>query len=56
MILGRIATVDDLDGVYTPDGDQFSLFEFSVAGTISHQFFREKTLTLDFDAMKLVVR
>ena len=49
-------TVDELDGVYTPDGDQFSLFEFTAAGTISHQFFHEKTLTFDFDAMKMVVR
>lgn len=49
-------TVDDLDGIYTPDGDQYGLFQFTVAGTISHQFFREKTLTFDFDAMKMVVR
>jgi len=49
-------TVEDLNGVYTPDGDQYSLFQFAVAGTISHQFFREKTLTFDFDAMKMIVR
>ena len=49
-------TVDDMDGIYTPDGDQYGLFQFTVAGTISHQFFREKTLTFDFDAMKMVVR
>jgi hypothetical protein len=49
-------TVQDLDGVYTPDGDPYGLFEFAVAGTISHQFFREKTLTFDFDGMKMVVR
>lgn len=49
-------TVDNLDGVYTPDGDQYGLFQFAVAGTISHQFFREKTLTFDFDAMKMVIR
>jgi len=49
-------TVQDLNGIYTPDGDQYSLFQFTVAGTISHQFFRERTLTFDFDAMKMVVR
>ncbi|MBL6854408.1 MAG: aspartyl protease family protein [Alphaproteobacteria bacterium] len=49
-------TVNDLNGVYTPDGDQYELFQFQVAGTISHQFFRGKTLTFDFDAMKMIVR
>jgi hypothetical protein len=49
-------TVDGLNGVYTPDGDQYGLFQFAVAGTISHQFFRERTLTFDFDAMKMVIR
>ena len=49
-------TVSDLDGIYTPDGDQYGLFQFAVAGTITHQFFREKTLSLDFDAMKMVIR
>lgn len=49
-------TVSALNGIYTPDGDQFGLFAFQVAGTISHQFFRERTVTFDFDAMKMVIR
>jgi hypothetical protein len=49
-------TVADLHGIYTPDGDQYGLFSFAVAGTISHQFFRERTVTFDFDAMAMVVR
>ena len=49
-------TVPDLDGIYTPDGDQYGLFAFAVAGTLSHQFFRAHAVTFDFDAMRLVVR
>jgi tetratricopeptide (TPR) repeat protein len=49
-------TVPDLKGIYTPDGDPYGLFSFAVAGTISHQFFRERTVTFDFDAMALVMR
>jgi hypothetical protein len=53
--LGRL-TVRDVEGIYTPDGDQFGIFPFTVAGTLSHGFFRQHALTLDFVAMKLVVR
>lgn len=49
-------TVPNLDGVYTPDGDQFGIFPFAVAGTISHQFFRAHAVTFDFDAMRMVIR
>ena len=53
--LGNL-TVRDVQGVYTPDGDQFGLFPFPISGTLSHAFFRAHALTLDFDAMKIVVR
>ncbi len=49
-------TEPDVDGVYTPDGDQFGLFPFTVAGTLSHGFFRAHSLTFDFVAMKIVVQ
>ena len=49
-------TVKDVEGSYTPDGDQFGIFPFKVAGTLSHGFFRQHALTFDFVAMKLVVQ
>ena len=51
--LGRL-TRDDVPGVYSPDGNPYGMFPFKVAGAISHVFFRQSRLTLDFDAMKLV--
>lgn len=48
-------TRPDLEGVYTPQGSQYSIFPFTVTGTISHQFFHGLALTFDFRAMKLVV-
>jgi clan AA aspartic protease (TIGR02281 family) len=48
-------TVDDLDGVYFPNGDQYGVFPFTVTGTVSHQFFRKTALTFDFVAMRLVI-
>ena len=48
-------TVKNVPGVYTPDGDQFGIFPFTVAGTLSHSFFRQTALTFDFVAMKIVV-
>lgn len=48
-------TVDDLAGVYFPQGNQYGIFPFTVAGTVSHQFFRKTALTFDFVAMRLVI-
>ena len=48
-------TVDDLAGVYFPHGNQYGIFPFTVAGTVSHQFFRKTALTFDFVAMRLVI-
>lgn len=47
-------TVGDVQGMYSPDGDQFSRLPYRVSGTISHGFFRKTRLTFDFQAMKLV--
>jgi hypothetical protein len=55
VTLGNM-TVDGLDGIFTPQGDQFGIFPFTVAGTISHGFFRHTALTFDFRAMRLVVQ
>jgi hypothetical protein len=52
--LGTI-TVQGVSGIYTPDGDQYGIFPFKVAGSLSHGVFRHRALTLDFTAMKLVV-
>ena len=48
-------TVDNLNGVYFPSGDQYGIFPFTVTGTVSHQFFRKTTVTFDFVAMRLVI-
>jgi hypothetical protein len=48
----RVAAVD---GLYTPDGDQYGIFPFPVRGSVSHGYFRACALTFDFDAMRLVM-
>lgn len=48
-------TVDDLDGVYFPDRDQYGIFPFTVAGTVSHEFFRKTAVTFDFATMHLII-
>lgn len=47
--------VENVAGVYTPDGSQFGIFPFTVLGTVSHSYFRQCALTFDFDAMRLVM-
>jgi hypothetical protein len=47
-------TIRATPGVYFPDGDQYGIFPFAVAGTISHEFFKHGALTFDFAAMKLI--
>jgi len=49
-------TIRGTPGLYFPDGDQYGIFPFAVAGTISHEFFKHGALTFDFAAMKLVYR
>lgn len=45
----------NVPGLYFPHGDQFGIFPFAVAGTLSHEFFRKTALTFDFDAMQMIV-
>jgi hypothetical protein len=53
----RFASIEraDVPGTYTPEGNQYGIFPFDAAGTLSHLFFRPYALTFDFVAMKLVV-
>lgn len=43
-----------LPGVYFDKGDQYGVFPFAVAGTLSHELFKRGALTFDFTAMRLV--
>ena len=51
----QLLSVDDLDGVYFPDHDQYGIFPFTVAGTVSHEFFRKTAVTFDFATMHLII-
>lgn len=44
----------DLPGLYFDNGDQYGIFPFTVAGTLSHKLFKRGALTFDFTAMRLV--
>lgn len=43
-----------LRGLYFDNGDQYGIFPFAVAGTLSHELFKRGALTFDFTAMRLV--
>jgi len=47
-------TFRGLPGLYFDDGDQYGIFPFAVAGTLSHELFKRGALTFDFTAMRLV--
>ncbi len=44
----------NVPGVFFPEGDQFGIFPFTVAGTITHEFFKTGALTFDFKAMRMI--
>jgi len=48
-------TLHDLPGVYVRGGGLDGVFPFTVAGRISHEFFRHMAVTFDFSAMTLVL-
>ncbi len=48
-------TARNVPGVYFPEGDQFGIFPFQIAGVVSHELFRNTAVTLDFDTMTLSV-
>jgi len=43
-----------LPGLYFDNGDQYGIFPFAVAGTLSYELFKRGALTFDFTAMRLV--
>ena len=47
-------TRSNVPGVYMSDGDPYGIFPFKVTGALSHSFFRQSRVALDFDGMKLV--
>jgi len=51
---GVSKTIRATPGTYFPDGDQYGIFPFAVAGTISHEFLKHGAVTFDFAAMKLI--
>lgn len=42
-------------GVYFPNGDQYGIFPFTVAGTVSGGFLGRYAVTFDFKAMRLIL-
>lgn len=50
------ATQENVGGIYTPQGNPFGLFPFTVWGAISNDFLRPYAYTVDFDAMKVVLQ
>ena len=55
VTLGSV-TEHAVPGFYTPRGSPYGIFPFEVQGAISHEFFRSYALTLDLDAMLLVMQ
>ena len=45
-----------VSGVYFPDGDQYGVFPFAVAGTVSGGFLRRYAVTFDFKSMRMSLR
>ncbi len=45
----------NVPGLYFDQGDQFGIFPFAVAGTITHDYFLGGALTFDFAAMRILV-
>jgi hypothetical protein len=50
------AVQQNVSGTYTPQGDPFGIFPFTVWGAISNDFLRPYAYTVDFDAMKIVLQ
>lgn len=50
------AVQHDIAGTYTPQGDPFGIFPFTVWGAISNDFLRPYAYTVDFDAMRIVMQ
>ena len=46
----------DVSGVYFPDGDQYGVFPFTVAGTVSGGFLKRYAVTFDFKSMRISLK
>jgi len=49
------AVVNDVRGLYTPEGTPFGAFPFTVGALVSHQFLAHFAVTFDFVSMRLVL-
>jgi Aspartyl protease len=49
------AAVENVRGIYTPEGSTFAVFPFTVWGAVSNEFLRHFAYTVDFDAMTIVL-
>ena len=49
------AVVQNVRGIYTPEGSTFAIFPFTVWGAVSNEFLRHFAYTVDFDAMTIVL-
>jgi hypothetical protein len=50
------AVQHDVPGVYFAAGDQYGIFPFTVAGTVSDEFLKHYAVTYDFGSMRIVLR
>lgn len=46
----------DVPGVYFARGDQYGIFPFTVAGTVSDEFLKHYAVTFDFASMRIVLK
>ncbi len=49
------AVQSNVRGIYTPEGDPFAIFPFTVWGIVSNDFLDHYEYTVDFDAMTIVL-
>ncbi len=50
------ASQNRLPGLYFIDGDQYGIFPFTVAGTVSHEFLKHYAVTFDFTNMRMILQ
>jgi hypothetical protein len=50
------AIVQNVPGIFTPQGTPFGIFPFTVWGVVSNDFLKHYAYTVDFDAMTIVLQ
>ena len=55
LCLGTLCRAN-IPGLYTPGGDPMQIFPFAAAGAISHEFLKHYAVTIDFNAMQLLLQ